>query len=123
MADGDGLSDALMIVMANAGRTALGGVQLHTGAPGVGGAANKSSAPMLVPVWTTPTANGDFGLAASMDFEGGTPNGPCPYASLWSNTSGSGNWYGNIPLSGDLNFDSAGNITIEELDLDGDSGT
>lgn len=54
------LSDAAMLVGANAIRTALGGAQLHTGNPGTGGAANKSSAAMVVPVWTTPTADGDL---------------------------------------------------------------
>lgn len=115
------LSDAAMLVGANAIRTALGGAQLHTGNPGTGGAANKSSAAMVVPVWTTPTADGDFGLDADMVFAGGTANGNCTYVSLWSNTTGSGIWYGNFALSGDLTFDATGGYTITELSINGSS--
>jgi len=112
------LSDAAMLVGANAVRAVLGGAQMHIGDPGTGGAANKSSAPMLVPVWGTPAADGDFDLDADLVFEGGTPNGPATHVSLWSNTSGSGIWYGNFPLSGDNTFDSAGNYTVDSIDLD-----
>jgi hypothetical protein len=115
----DGLSDAAMQVGANAIRAALGGAQLHHGDPGSGGAANKSSAPMLAPTWSTVTADGDFGLAASLNFTGGTPGGPCTYMSLWSNTSGSGTWYGNVALTGDTTFDSEGNYTVNAGVFDG----
>ena len=114
-----GLSNSAMVDGANGIRTNLGGAQLHTANPGTGGAASKSTAGMQVPSWTTPTADGDFGLAAPMVFEGGTPNGPCTWISLWSNTTGSGVWKGNFALSGDNTFDSNGVITIETLDLNG----
>lgn len=114
-------SDAAMAVGANAIRTACAGMQLHTGNPGVGGAANKSAAPMQVPSWTVVTADGDFGLASALTFSGATPNGAITYVSLWSNTSGSGIWYGNFPLSGDLTADSAGGYTVEELTINGSS--
>jgi hypothetical protein len=114
-------SDAAMTVGANALRAALGGMQLHTGNPGAGGAANKSSAPMQVPSWTVVSGDGDFGLAAGVAFTGCTPNGPITYCSLWSNTSGSGIWYGNFVLSGDLTADSAGDYTVEALAINGSS--
>lgn len=110
-------SDAALLVGANAIRLALGGAKLHTGNPGTGGAANSSSASMLVPVWATPDADGDFDLDAPLNFAGGAPNGPVEYLSLWSNTSGSGIWYGNFLLTGDLTFDSAGNYTVDSIDL------
>lgn len=115
------LSDAAMVVGATAIRTALGGLQAHTGDPGTGGAANKSSAAMMVPTWTTPAADGDFDLAADVVFTGGTPNGPITHISGWSNTSGSGVWYGNFPLSGDLTFDATGSYTLTSLSINGSS--
>lgn len=113
------LSDAAMVVGANALRTALAGMQLHTGNPGAGGAANKSSAPMVAPAWTVVTGDGDFGLAAPVAFTGATPNGPITYVSLWSNISGSGVWYGNFVLSGDLTADATGAYTIQTFPLNG----
>jgi hypothetical protein len=53
-----GLSPAALIVGANAMRTAIKGAQMHTGDPGVGGAANKSSAAMAVPAWAVVDAAG-----------------------------------------------------------------
>lgn len=115
------LSNAAMTVGANAIRTALGGMQLHTANPGAGGFAFKSSAPMVVPSWSVVTGDGDFGLAAPVAFTGATPNGPITWVSLWSNTSGSGTWYGNFPLSGDLTADVSGNYTVSALPLNGSS--
>lgn len=112
-------SNSAMLVGGNAIRAALGGMQLHADNPGVGGAANNSSAGMQVPTWSTVTGSGNFGLAAPVAFTGGTANGPCTYVSLWSNATGSGTWYGNFALSGDLTFDSNGDYTVETLDLTG----
>lgn len=113
------LSNAAMVVGANALRAAIGGFQLHTGNPGDGGAASKSSAPMVAPSWTVVTGDGDFGLAAPVAFAGATPNGPITWVSAWSNTSGSGIWYGNFPLSGDLTADSTGAFTLQTFPLNG----
>lgn len=113
------LSNAVMTVGANAIRSAIGGMQLHIGNPGDGGAANKSSAPMVAPSWTVVTADGDFSLTAPASFTGATPNGPITYVSLWSTTSAGGIWYGNFALSGDLTADANGNYTVETLNLNG----
>lgn len=115
------LSDAAMVLGANAIRSGLGGMQLHTGNPGAGGAANKSNAPMVAPSWTVVTGDGDFGLAAPVAFTGATPNGPITWVSLWSNASGSGTWYGNFALSGDLTADATGGYTVSALPLNGSS--
>ncbi|WP_155770280.1 hypothetical protein [Mycobacterium asiaticum] len=114
-----GLSNSAMVDGANGIRAGLGGAQLHTANPGTGGAASKSSASMVVPSWTVPTADGDFDLAAPMVFEGGAPNGTVTWLSLWSNATGSGVWKGNFELTGDLTFDSNGVITIESFALNG----
>lgn len=112
-------SNAAMVVGANALRSALGGMQLHTGNPGDGGAANKSSAAMKAPSWAVVTGNGDFGLAADVTFTGCAANGPITYVSLWSNITGSGVWYGNFALTDDLTADSSGNYIIEAFPVDG----
>lgn len=114
-----GLSDAAMVIGATAIRGALGGAQLHIDDPGTGGVAHKSSASMVAPTWTNPTGSGNFDLAAPIAFSGGTPNGPVKYVSLWSNTSGTGVWYGNFLLTGDLVFDANGEYTVESLTITG----
>jgi hypothetical protein len=114
-------SNAAMIVGANAIRSACGGMQLHTGNPGAGGAANKSSAPMQVPAWTVVSGDGDWGLAAPVAFTGCTPNGAITYLSLWSNISGSGVWYGNFALTGDLTADVSGDYTLDAAVINGSS--
>ncbi|ANW64021.1 hypothetical protein BCA37_10810 [Mycobacterium sp. djl-10] len=108
-----------MVVTANALRTALGGFQLHSANPGAGGAANKSSAGMKAPAWTVVTGNGDFGLAAPITFTGCAPNGAITWISVWSNTSGSGVWYGNFQLTEDLTADSSGNYVLQTFPIDG----
>lgn len=114
-------SDALLTVGANAMRSAIGGMQLHTENPGAGGAANKSSAGMKVPSFTIVSGSGNFDLAAPVPFTGATPNGPIKWVSLWSNTSGSGTWYGNFQLTGDLTADSDGKFTVNSGALSGSS--
>jgi hypothetical protein len=116
-----GLSPAALIVGANAMRTAIKGAQMHTGDPGVGGAANKSSAAMAVPAWAVVDAAGGWDLAAPIAFTGGSANGPAQFVSLWSDASGSGIWYGNVQLTGDLTFDSNGAYTVETLPIAGTS--
>lgn len=108
-------SNAAMVVVANAVRTALGGMQLHTGNPGDGGAGSKSSAPMQAPAWSVVNSSGGFDVAVPVAFTGCTPNGTITYVSLWSNISGSGIWYGNFPLTGDLTADSSGNYTVQSF--------
>lgn len=110
-----GFSPALLVVSSTAIRTALGGIQAHTADPGTGGAANKSSAGMVVPVWTTPDANGNFDLASPAALSGGTPGGPVTWLSFSSDATGTGTWYGNYQLSGDLVFDSNGQYNIESI--------
>lgn len=116
-----GFSDAAMTVGANAIRSALAGAQLHTDNPGVGGAANKSSAPMVAPSWTVVSGSGNFDLAVPIAFAGAAANGAIKWVSLWSNTSGSGVWYGNFQLAGDQTADSEGTYSVNSIDLTGSS--
>lgn len=117
----NGLSDAALIVGGTAIRAALGGAKMHTGDPGTGGAANSSSAAMVVPTWTTPSGAGNFDLSADIVFSGGTPAGAATWVSLWSNTSGSGVWYGNFQMTGDMVFDSNGEYRVTSIPLTGSS--
>lgn len=119
MATGDGFSDAYLAILGGAGRAAIKGLQLHTDNPGVGGAASKSNAAMQTPVWTVVDAAGGFDLAAPVQFSGGTANGPVPYLSAWTAADGTGTWLGNFPLTGDLTFDSNGQLTLEAFPITG----
>jgi hypothetical protein len=110
-----GFSKAALVISSTALRGALGGIQAHKADPGTGGASNKSSAAMAVPAWTNPDANGNFDLVTPVALAGGEAGGPITWISFWSNTSGSGVWYGNYQLSGDLVFDSSGQYNIESI--------
>lgn len=113
-----GFSPATLVVGANAMRSFIGGAKIHTGDPGVGGAASASSAAMVVPAFTTvDTDTGNWGLNASIDFTGGAPGGPATWLSYWTGTGGGATWCGNFPLTGDLTFDSSGNLSITEHDF------
>lgn len=114
-------ADALLAIQGSAARAAIKGFQLHVDNPGTGGAANKSSASMVVPVWTTVSSAGAFDLATPAQFSGGTPSGPVTYVSCWSDATGSGIWYGNFALTGDLTFDSNGQIALETFPITGAS--
>lgn len=116
-----GFSPFLLKIGANAMRSAVHGFQAHTDDPGVGGAANKSSAAMVAPVFTVVDANGGWDLAAPAPFTGGTPNGPVKFVSQWTSTDGTGSWCGNFQLTGDLTFDSNGAYTLESLPVVGTS--
>lgn len=117
-----GFSDALLLVGANAMRSAIKALQLHTDDPGTGGATNRSSAAPQTPAWTTPDGSGNWGLATPLPFTGCTPNGPIAYASAWSGTDlSTATWYGNLQLSGDLVADANGDITVETLTVTGSS--
>lgn len=113
------LSPAALVVGATALRSALVGMQLHSGNPGTGGSSNKTSAAPLAPVWTAVDASGNFALAAPVAFTGGAANGTVTYASLWSSLDlTTATWYGNYALSGDLTADSNGAYTVETFVLE-----
>jgi hypothetical protein len=114
-------NNALLAIGNNAVRSAVRGFQLHSDDPGVGGAANRTTAGMMVPVWTVVDDNGAFGLQSPVPFTGGPANGAVKYLSTWSDTSGIGTWYGNFPLTGDLTFDANGAYTLESFPIQGTS--
>ncbi|KLO25906.1 hypothetical protein ABW16_21595 [Mycolicibacter heraklionensis] len=109
-------SPEALVVASTALRSAVKGVQLHTGDPGIGASANRSSAAPKAPNLGPVDSSGDFNLATPLQFTGCTRNGPIRYISLWSGTNlGAATWYGNVALTGDQTADSYGNYTLESL--------
>jgi hypothetical protein len=78
------LNNPAMVVAANALRAAMTHMQLHSGDPGAAGTANVTSAARQPVTWSAATADGDFGLSASVNFTGVAANGATTYVSLWS---------------------------------------
>lgn len=114
------LSPAALVVGANAIRSAMVALQLHSGNPGTGGAANKTSASPVAPTWSTVDSGGNWGLQAPVPFSGVAPNGAVTYVSVWSNLNlSTATWYGNYALSGDLTADANGAYTIETFPFEG----
>lgn len=114
------LSNAAMIVAANALRGAITHAQLHSGAAGGSGTTNVTSAGRQAITWSAATSDGDFGLASALNFTGGASSGAVAEVSLWSASSG-GTFYGNYAITGDATFNSAGEYTLTALNLNGSS--
>jgi len=112
------LNDPAMIVAANALRSAVTHIQLHSGDPGASGTSNVTTAARQAVTWSAATADGDFGLASTVAFTGVASNGACTWISLWSAVSG-GTWYGNFVLVGDQAANAAGEYNLTALTLNG----
>jgi len=112
------LNNPAMVVAANALRSAITHMQLHSGDPGAAGTSNVTSAARQAITWSAATNDGDFGLASSVAFTGVAANGAATYVSLWSASTG-GTWYGNFQLSGDQTANAAGEYTVTALNLNG----
>lgn len=114
-----GLSNAAMILAANALRAGLLGAQLHSAAAGSSGTSNLCASSRKSVTWAAATANGDFGLSTQIDFTGGAASGPVYSVTLWSNSSSGGTFYGEFVLTGDVTFNAAGEYSVTVLNLDG----
>lgn len=113
------LNNAAMVLGANGIRAGITKMKLHSGDPGSDGTANNTTAAAQTITWSAATDDGDFGLASAVNFTGGEANGDVTHLSLW-NTGLTQN-YGNFPLAGDAAFNSEGEYTVTDLDLDGSS--
>lgn len=111
------LNNAAMVIAANALRTAMAKMRLHSGDPGVAGTSNETSATAQAVTWSAATSDGDFGLSAAVNFTGVAANGACQYVSLWDTTNAT--WYGNFQLSGDQTANAAGEYSVTALNLNG----
>lgn len=112
------LSDAAMIVAANALRSAITHAQLHTAAPNASGTTNVSSAARQAITWAAATSDGDFTTSAALNFTGGAASGACTHVTYWS-ASTSGTYYGVHALTGDQTFNAAGEYTVTSLTENG----
>lgn len=114
-----GLNAAAMGVAASALKGALLYAQLHSG-PAGSGTANVAATTRKAITWGAVTGAGNFGIASSVNFTGGTPGGPAYSVTLWS-ASTSGTCYGEFVLAGDATLDGSGNYVLSALDLEGGS--
>jgi len=110
--------DAAMVLAANAVRGAVTHLQLHSGAPGTAGTTNVTTAARRPVTWSAATADGDFGLSATVAFTGGAASGACTYVTLWSALTG-GTCYGSFALTGDATFNAAGEYNLTALNING----
>jgi len=115
------LSNAAMIVAANALRTTITHAFLHTADPGAAGTSNQSTAGIQAVTWAAATADGDFALSSTVSFTGGASSGACTYVSLWDGVGGPGtaNFMGAFALSGDTTFNAAGEYNLTALTING----
>lgn len=113
------LNNTAMVVAANALRSAMTHMQLHSGDPGASGTSNVTSAARQPITWSAATSDGDFGLASTVNFTGVAANGATQYVSLWSQLAAGGTWYGNFQLTGDQTANAAGEYSVTTLNLNG----
>ena len=105
------LSDAALVVGANAIDVAITHMQLHSGARGAAGTTNAVGA--RVAVNGTVDADGDIAWA-NVAFTGLTANQAVAEVSYWSASSG-GTYYGGAVLSGDATANAAGEYTVTSV--------
>lgn len=113
-----GFNNAAMVIGANAIKAVITHAQLHTAAAGGAGTSNVSSAARQAVTWSSTTSNGDWGLASTLNFTGGTANGAIYSVTLWS-ASTSGTIYGEWLVTGDATFNALGQYALVTLDMDG----
>ena len=112
------LNNAAMVVAANALRSACTHGQLHSAATNAAGTTNVCTGSRQAITWSAATADGDFGLSASLNFTGITASGAVYSITLWS-ASTSGTIYGEFVLTGDNTANAAGEYTVTTLNLNG----
>lgn len=112
------LNNPAMILAANALRTAMTHMQLHSADPGVAGTSNVTTAARQAITWSSASSDGDFGLSGAINFTGVAASGAATYVSLWSALT-SGTWYGNFALTGDATANADGEYTVTALNLNG----
>ena len=112
------LNNPAMVVAANALRSAITHIQTHSADPGAAGTTSPTTAARQAVTWSAATADGDFGLSATLNFTGIAANGGVTYVSLWSALT-VGTWYGNYATTGDATANAAGEWSLTALNLNG----
>ncbi len=105
------LSDAALVLAANAVDGAVTHMQLHSGAPGAAGTTNAVGA--RVAVNGAVDADGDI-TWSNVAFTGLTANHAVAHVSYWSAATG-GTFYGSAALSGDTAANAAGEYTVTSV--------
>ena len=117
------LNDTCLNIGADAMKTAITHLSLHTALPD-GTGSNPALSSRVAAGWGA-SAGGDFSTT-NKAFVGGAANGPVTHVGFWS-AAGSGNpptggvFYGSQALTGDTTFNSAGEYTITNLTVNGSS--
>lgn len=102
------LSDAALVVGANAIDAAVTHMGLHSGAPGAAGTSNVVGTRVAV----NGTVDGDGDISwTNVAFTGLTANQGVTHVSYWS-ASTAGTFYGSAALTGDATANSAGAYTV-----------
>jgi hypothetical protein len=99
-------------------------VAVHEGDPGTTGA-NPADSARQAADWSAP-ANGDFDLDSELAFTGGGASSPATHIGLWSSAGTGtpptgGTFYGGAPLTGDQEFNAAGEYTVTNVTVNGSS--
>lgn len=113
-------NNAAMVIAANSLRTACTYGQLHSAASNAAGTTNVCTGARQPITWSAATADGDFGLSASLNFTGIVASGAVFSITLWSAVT-SGTIYGEFTLTGDATANAAGEYTVTALNLNGSS--
>lgn len=114
------LTDAGMVLAANALRAGMAAAQLHSADPGIDGVGLEVAGRNAI-TWNAATGNGDFDLAAAVNLTGLTPGQAVTYVSFWSQVAAGGTCYGVYQTQGDQAANAAGEYTLAEHTMDGSS--
>ncbi len=109
------LSDAALVLAANAVEGAITHAQLHSGARGSSGTSNVVGT--RVAINGTVDADGDI-TWTNISWTGLSANQTLAEVSYWSASSG-GTYYGGATLSGDTSANSVGSFVITSLTENG----
>ena len=106
------LSDAALVLAANAVDGAITHMQLHSGAPGAAGTSNVTTAARVA---VNGTVDGDGDITwSTVAFTGVAASGAVTHVSYWSAATG-GTFYGSAALTGDLTANAAGEYTVTSV--------
>lgn len=105
------LSDAALVVAAEAVEAEVTHMQLHSGAPGAAGTANAVGS--RVAVSGSVDSDGDISWS-NVAFTGLDPNQGVTHVSYWD-ASTSGTYLGSAALTGDGEANSAGEYTVTSV--------
>ena len=106
------LNDAALDVGGDAIAAAYPWIALHTSGT-VADSTNESSAGRLAAGWSSATSGGNI-TAGPLNFTGGTADGSVVRVGYWSAETG-GDYGGGSLLSGDQQFNAAGEYTVTEI--------